>query len=282
MRFFGMLALALAVCGSHTVFAQDDANLEDISPPPIVGPDGRVVEYIDLGEPEPAPRSWAWYKPVTKNWSGSIELGIGGTEGNTQTFNIRAGGKAKHVIKDWQKITLNVIYIDKSQDGDKIAQNTQFDGRLENTYKPTRWTTFVHGLAEQDLFKEFDWRIAADAGVGYQWVDNERSNFTTRFGGSTSREIGGADDEWKPELVFGAEFSHQINKWQKFNIQSEYHPNVSNFEDFRLNSSADYELLLSQEWNLSLKLGVIDRYDSTPGTRLANDLTYSTLMLLGF
>lgn len=249
--------------------------------PPLIGPDGEVLDAIDLTDPA-ATQTSAWYTPMISNWSGSVELGLGGTQGNTDTFNIRAGGKLKHVIEDWQTVDMSVIHIDKNQNGQKIAQNTLFEGRIENQYKPTHWTTYAHGLLEQDAFKAFDWRLAMDAGVGFQWIDNDRTTFVTRFGGGTSREFGGPDDVWKPELVFGAELSHQLTERQKFNIKSEYFPNVADFSDFRLNSSADWEMLLAKEWDLSLKIGVIDRYDSTPGNQRPNDLTYSTLMLYGF
>ena len=42
---------------------------------------------------------------------------------------------------------------------------------------------------------------------------------------------------------------------------------------------AGWEVLLSQAANLSLKIGVVDRYDSTPNGRERNDLNYTALLL---
>jgi hypothetical protein len=41
-------------------------------------------------------------------------------------------------------------------------------------------------------------------------------------------------------------------------------------------------MALSKVWGLSLKLSVIDRYDSTPQGARPNDLDYSTLLIWVF
>jgi hypothetical protein len=59
-------------------------------------------------------------------------------------------------------------------------------------------------------------------------------------------------------------------------------PNETNFTEFRLNSLAGWEFLLDQETNLSLRLAVRNRYNSSPGTALPNDLDYAALLLWKF
>jgi hypothetical protein len=47
----------------------------------------------------------------------------------------------------------------------------------------------------------------------------------------------------------------------------------------RINSKAGWELLLDEEMNLSLKLTVLDRYDSTPNRAEPNDIDYAAMLL---
>jgi hypothetical protein len=103
-----------------------------------------------------------------------------------------------------------------------------------------------------------------------------------RAGISTSREIGGPDEAWNPEILFGGEFKHKFNPTHSISCKADYYPNVEGFADFRLNSQASWEIALSAAWGLSLKLSVIDRYDSTPQGAKPNDLDYSTLVLWTF
>ena len=52
--------------------------------------------------------------------------------------------------------------------------------------------------------------------------------------------------------------------------------------DFRLNTQGSWEMAVAPDWGLSLKLSIIDRYDSTPHGAKPNDLDYSTLVIWGF
>jgi hypothetical protein len=49
---------------------------------------------------------------------------------------------------------------------------------------------------------------------------------------------------------------------------------VSEIENWRNNSFAQYEALIDAESNLTFKTGVTNRYDSNPGDAEKNDLEY--------
>ena len=59
-------------------------------------------------------------------------------------------------------------------------------------------------------------------------------------------------------------------------------PDVTDFLDYRLKSKASWEVLLDEETNLSLKVSLLDRYDSTPNGKKANDLDYTLTLLWSF
>lgn len=226
--------------------------------------------------------TWDFWSPhYWDPWEGSVELGLSGTEGNSETFNVRFGLKAKHKTEHLVR-TLEVTSIQKTAAGATTANTALIDGRIEWPMPASRWNYYIHGLAEYDQFKAFDYRLSADTGLGYEFIQTEWTMLTGRAGLSASREIGGPDDETNPEVAFGGEFKHKFNEMHSISGKVDYYPNVTDFSDFRLNSQAGWEIALSKAWGLSLKLSVIDRYDSTPQGARPNDLDYSTLMIWVF
>lgn len=221
----------------------------------------------------------SWYKP----WDGSAELGLNGTEGNSQTFNIRVGAKAKYE-QPWVTQTYEVIHVDNSSDGVQTALNGYFDGRIVwPIVVSSRWSYFIHSRSEYDNFRDYDFRISGDTGLGYSVWKTDTSKFDLRSGISTSREIGGSENKFVPELTFGMELNHQIDDRQKISLTSDYYPAVDDLtQDYRINTNASWEIVVSKAWGLSAKLSVIDRYDNTPQGRKPNDINYAALMLWAF
>jgi hypothetical protein len=219
----------------------------------------------------------SWYKP----WEGSAELGLNGSEGNSQTFNIRSGAKAKY-SQPWVEQVYEIIHVDNSADGVKTASNGFFDGRLTFPFTGTAWSTFAHARLEYDEFRDYDLRVSGDAGLAYDWWKIDASKLQTRAGLSTSREIGGAENRFNPELTFGIDLAHKFDDRQKVSITMDYYPTIDDFTDYRINTNASWEIVVSQAWGLSAKLSVIDRYDNTPQGKRPNDLNYAALMLWAF
>jgi len=254
-------------------------------PPPISAPEPVAAPAPSAATPgevfDPGSAWQAWTPAFWDPWEGSIELGLSGTEGNTQTFNVRFGATAKHKTDDLIQ-TLQITSIQKSANGATTANTALIDGRIEWPMPQSRWNYFLHSLTEYDQFKAFRYRFSADTGLGYEFIQNDLTTLLGRAGLSASKEVGGNDGNFKPELIFGGEFKHKFNPTHSVSAKVDYFPNVTRFSDFRLNSQASWEIALSQAWGLSLKLSIIDRYDSTPQGARPNDLDYSTLVLWQF
>jgi putative salt-induced outer membrane protein YdiY len=218
---------------------------------------------------------------AAKLWGGSFELGLDGTEGNSQTLNFRFGFDAKRSAPE-SVLTLDLDYRKNTSEAEETAHRAFLDWRYERLFPESLWTCFVHGSVDYDEFKAFDLRVTADLGVGYHLMKTETTSLVARGGGGFSHEIGGADKSYVPEAVFGLDFEHQLNQRQKLTFSTEYTPDVTDIGDFRLTSRAGWEVLIDQEMNLSLKLSVLDRYDSTPGGAKPNDLDYSAVLLWRF
>jgi putative salt-induced outer membrane protein YdiY len=220
-------------------------------------------------------------EPAPDPWDGSFELGLDGSDGNSQRFNFRFGIDAKRTTKE-SVLTLDLDYRRNTNNSLETANRTFFDWRHEWLFDESPWTWFVHGAVDYDEFQAFDVRVSLDSGVGYQFLKTERTSLLGRAGGGWSREVGGPDDQYVPEAVFGADFKRQLSKRQKFTANIDYTPDVSDPIDFRLNTKANWEVLLDEDMNLSLKMSVTDRYDSTPHEAKANDVDYGITLLWTF
>ncbi len=216
-----------------------------------------------------------------KIWSGNVELGINGTAGNSETFNMRAGGQLQRQT-DFSNLKLTTTYLKNTADGVETANRNFSEGRHEWTTPASRWAPYVHGLLEYDEFRNFGLRLTADAGMAYQFIDNDITNLQGRVGFGASKEFDSPDDEVKPEGVFGAEFSHKVSARQSIDFSVDYYPSVEDVNDFRLNTVLNWVFVIDEVNNLSLKLGIIDRYDSTPSGAKYNDIDYSLLLLWAF
>ena len=214
-------------------------------------------------------------------WTGSIEYGLNGTHGNTDTFNLRLGASAARKTPS-SIMTLEVSLNQKSANTVRTAQNVLFDGRLEWPFPDTPLSYFAHNNTEVDQFKAFDVRAGADTGIGYYVLDDDVSTLVGRVGGSVSREFGGPDDRYVPEMTFGVEWKHHFSPRQIVSANVNYFPDVTDFGDFRCNSKMSWEVVVDPDWGLSLKLSVIDRFDSTPNGVRQNDVDYAVLMLWSY
>lgn len=216
-----------------------------------------------------------------KAWNGSFDLGANGSEGNSQNFNLRAGLNMKREVP-WSITTLTMNYVNTSSNSVTTADRVFLDGRYEWLIADSPWSLYVHETTDYDEFRAFNLRITADAGVGYQFWKTDVSRFKGRLGPGVSREIGGPNDEWIPELVFGAIYERQISKYQKFNCTIDYFPEISDFTNYRVNAQINWEVVLDEINNLSMKIGVVDRYDSTDEGKKPNDIDYKTVLVWSF
>jgi putative salt-induced outer membrane protein YdiY len=250
----------------YSLPARDIPSPEELEPP-VADPQARPGEWREL---------YNWGPPV--ECGGSVELGINGAEGNQESLSFRAGAELQRK-SERRTITANLQYAKTSAHSMETQHYGQFTTKWERLFGESPWTCFVNSYFLYDEFRPFDIRLALHGGVGYRFFHTDRTTLTGRFGSGASREIGGLDDSYVPEAVFGADFEQQIGKKHKLKFQGDYFPAWEGFEDYRLVVDASWELLLDEEANLSLKFAANDRYDSTPDGLKPNDINYSLLLI---
>jgi hypothetical protein len=229
---------------------------------------------------ETDPHSWFlpshWLDATA--WDGGIEVGLNGTDGNSEAFTLRTGGNLKRKTKIYE-IGGDVTYLKTKTDGVEKQHRLLANSKYERFLGESRWSFYIKSFLEYDEFTAFDVRLLGNTGLGYLIVRSEHMRLKARFGGGASREFGGPDDNIKPEAAFGCDYDWELTDRQKVNVVTDYYPQWNNFEDYLLVTALNWECLIDQLANLSLKLSVSDRYDSTPYGRRPNDVDYGLLLL---
>lgn len=272
--------LAIASLGQSYVYSQNMAPTMFNAPKPFVEMPKEAPPPV-VTTPVDCPPTFLPPVAIVNPWSGAMEFGVNGAEGNSQNFNLRYGLGIRHKTQD-NIFTFDTQYNLASMD-DVRTQNRWFSiARDEWYFRGTQWGFFVDGTFEYDEFRAFDYRVATHAGLTYKFIDNSQTLLKGRAGAGVSREFGGPNDDWTPELLFGMDFDHKFNENTKFFTTADFIPNVTNFSDYRLQIQAGFETMLSKEYNLALKLGIQDLYDSTPEGREPNDLFYFVALIWKF
>jgi putative salt-induced outer membrane protein YdiY len=217
-------------------------------------------------------------------WKGGVELGVNGSEGNTENLNARAGVTMERkgaIMDNKASLTYN-----RATSNSQTTAN-RFVADLRNDYKFAKgspWRVFTHGSYENDDFQQWQHRITLDAGIGYGFIENETTTLIGRLGlGATKKIGGGSENKWTPEAIIGGDFSHKINERQKIFATVDLRPSLDPTGPYRVDAKAGWELLVDPDTKMSLKVGVEDRYDSNPGSgKKRNDFQYFAMLVWSF
>ncbi len=225
--------------------------------------------------PPPDPES------IWKGWKSSVELGLTGSDGNSQALTFHT---AFNAVRDTSKTTttFNIHYAYSSTDGDKTVD--QGEASLRNDWKiGGPWRIFAIGKGEYDQFQDWDWRASAFGGFGYELIKNDNTLLLGRLGAGASKEFGSEKQRIEPELDIGLDWEQKIDERSKFFVNLDYYPSLHRFTDYRAEAKAGYEIVVDPTHNLSLKLGVDDKYQSNPGDdKKRNDILYFAALVYNF
>lgn len=291
----GVLSAALTLLAVGPSHAQDKVKLasgEELTVQ-IVEQTDATVKFVHpvLGEmtlsrnlvtvvpppppPPPPPESFL------EGWKGKVELGLNGTDGNSETLNLRAGAEAKRVTATAEtKLTLTYAYA--TDDGQTSKNRLEFEGRQDWLFaEGSPWGFFLIGRYEYDDFQDWDYRLSGFAGPSYTFIKSEATLLRGRVGAGATREFGSSRNEVIPEGLVGVDVEHKLDERQSLFATLEYLPSFDDAPNYRLVGKAGYEILLDPESAMSLKLGATDKYNSSPGAGFKkNDVEY--FLTIGF
>lgn len=215
-------------------------------------------------------------------WSGSVEVGLTGSTGNVERVSGRGGVRAERRT-DFNHSRGAFTYIFAREDGSTAQNEAHLMLRNDRLFEDSPWRLFGLGMFDYDKFKDWNYRLAGFLGVGYAFIDTERTELIGRVGAGLMREFGGEDDSITPEGLLGADFRQQITERQQVTATVDFFPELDDFGEYRWVASAAYEILVDPEINMSLRLGVESQYDSTPGPDVKrHDLDYFATLVWAF
>ena len=286
------LAILAMLTGAAELHAQ---QLPTINPwfPRVLG----QPEFLDDQDPLPAPLRVAWQPgsdeailPVVPwenrprdraRWQGEVELGLNATHGNSRTSNLFNGVKLQRATRagmllvDWK-------YARSTSNRTVTDHHALLDVSHHWIKEDRNHGWFASFGMEYDEFRAFDVRTAFNGGRLVTFGEREDFTLMGKFGAGVSQEFGSLDEDVIPEAVLGLQLMRQLTRWQRITIESEYYADWRDFSEFRVEVDVGWEILLDERHDISFKMSALNRYDSTPQGRKANDLDYAMLLLWKF
>lgn len=221
-------------------------------------------------------------EPPPKEWKLQIVAGAGLTEGNSETRNLNSKFLAVRDVAG-STLTFDASYFYAEDSGEE--SDNRFSAGVRHDWKldPSRWFFFAQGRYDHDEFQDWDDRVAVHGGVGYKLILPPPFSLAVRAGAGANREFGGAEDEWRPELLFGVEGAWEISTRQKLVFDSTIYPDLDESGEYRWISNAGWSLLMDEKMNLSLTVGLQYEYQSdVPSDREKDDLRVFAGLQLDF
>jgi len=244
-------------------------------------------------EAEAAPPSGLFGTSFLEGWRRSIGAGVSGAKGNTTSFdaNVDVLGDAED---EWRRWKLRAAYfVSKAEEAgggiDRTKNQVYID--LTRDFRFPEWPVFlfVQGRFDYDPFEAWDYRLAGSLGAGYDLYDSDPFDLRARFGAGVNQTFGvefpagGDDDELSPEALVGLEAVWRPREGQTLATAHTVYPDLSSLGEFRLISTADWILEVSDWIPLALKLGLLFEHESEvePPAK-QSDLKYAAALLYSF
>jgi len=259
------LAAAPGLLGSGPV-------LDPVEPTPVAFTQDES-EAAAAAEEEAVPAYWAFHK-----WDGSAGVGINGSSGNNERFNFRANVRLERESEHLDS-AIRFFYTYANEEGEVTEQAARvFYGNTWN-FDGSPWSAFNEYVYEYDEFQNWQHRVQIRGGAGYDFVDNEKHKLTGRAGLSATKNLRGDELAWRPEALLGVRYDWDISEKQDFSAGSDVFLDLSDAGEARVESFAEWSIVLDEETNLNLVTGVLHRYDTQPGgDSKRSDLDYYAVL----
>ncbi len=230
------------------------------------------IEVPSIGEVVPVPPPGAPKPPA--NWTGRAELGLNGSEGNSERFAALAGFTATRMdIKDRLTLYLHGQY--EESNGEQ-SKNELIGGlRYERDLSP-RLFAYTRLELEYDEFENLDLRTTLAGGLGYFLIRSPRQDLKIRGGlAYQHEEFGDGSSDDKPLAEAGYDYRLDVRQWLRFNSTLTYFVDPTDVDDWRATAENAADLPLSSSTGWKLRLGVRNEFDSDPLPEIESlDTTY--------
>jgi len=263
-RALGALTLALVAFGPAAA-QESPFGLPKPLGGPIVSPDGKVMSALDKTPSE---------------WTGGLELGLSGAEGNDRILKLRTGLDVQYDTPD-DFMVANLLYILTRVD-DGVIEQKGFALVRNELPVDEAWSWYVQGQLEYDESRNIDFRTAGHNGISMIVFRTGNSLMKVRAGAGAAYETGKPVNDWVPEGQAGSDIEYSLTARSKFGAAVDYYPDLHDLSHYRVRARAWVDLLIDPDLNAYLRFGVFNRYDSNPLGSQRNDLDYYMSLLIRF
>lgn len=212
-------------------------------------------------------------------WTGQVTAGWTSSRGNSHTDSASASASTERKT-DRDRISAGADYVVSRQTDLSTGQKSTTEdwwrllGQYDYFFQP-KWFAFAKGRYESDRIAELNSRIIAGAGVGYQVIKSDPTNFALEAGLAWKQEdfsnATPTTDDFT--LQAGYRFDHQIIDTVQFLHDLTYYPNTDKFSDSYVTTSAEFRASFTKNMFSSAK--VILSRDTTPAAGQRNsDIKY--------
>lgn len=241
----------------------------------LKGKEGRGPETAVLAQAvRPDSQSSNKLERSPRRWDGNISFGFGLSRGNTDTsdldFGLRAiGKKQQHQNSLFSTIRHGI------RDGD-IVRNEIIAGSRYDVFLKGDLPAFFEFTAEFDEVEKVDLRLNYNFGLGFNLVNNDARQLAMDFGVGATHELFATQVRKNTSTaVLRQTFKQRLFRSSNLQQQFSFFPTLSEMRRYRFQADAEFKTPLNQF--LSLRIGIIDRFDSRPQPRVRrNDFGVTT------
>ena len=217
-------------------------------------------------------------------WSGSVELGLVETSGNTEETTVSGEADVTRNWNDWrQNVLLQSRYAE--QGGERTAERYSASTQLDYKFNPNDFV-FVRGRYSNDDFSGYQFQASTSAGYGRRlWSEGDShfdlsSGLGYRYSKFDEREPGEGDEREGAIGRLAGDFRYQLSETAHFRQEAETEVSL---DDGEAMSRSVTSLQANVNSSLALKLSYTVEHDSNPpeDTERTDTITAVTL-LYGF
>jgi putative salt-induced outer membrane protein YdiY len=212
-------------------------------------------------------------------WSGSADLGLALTTGNSKTLNLALGTAiSRETRRDKTSFYAAALYARDSTSGEaRTTANAARGGLRYDRNINGRWFGYAFTDLERNRLQDLSLRLVLGGGLGHHAINTERAQLDILGGADWNREYFREPfpDRSSAEVQAGQTFAYKLSERTSLKEQFFVFPNLSNGGEYRLNFDTSVVTAITRR--VGWQLTVSDRYLSNPPLGLQkNDLLLTT------
>lgn len=221
--------------------------------------------------------------PAFADWEGQVEAGIVFSRGNTETTTANGKLDMANELEKWKHSAyLAALYAESENSLINEVETTaeRYEGRWQSDYKFTPRAFWFGGLRyERDEFSGFAYQASATTGLGYRFIDTERTKFYGQAGVGYRQIEDALTGETNDEIIFRGDLGYEIQLTANTKLTDKLIVEAGADNTFVGNDLA-LHVAMSERFGLALGYAVRHNTDPPPGlektdTLMTVNLTYS-------